>query len=267
MDITIFFLIVLTFIIHLVGTLAYSIRISGTRTGTIALSFAMFNIMILGSRTANSFQGPLLAKRIEQNIAQGILHGASTDFRILLLAAAGATLLGVLVTPTFQRLFTGAVEKFKDYRSVSRLILKGMTPAGLAYIRSSLAIPSKGNLIFYKTREHIPIRYVLCNTLATALWSVGVFSALYASYLNPDVRVTSSQLSSITNGVATIILIVFIDPYFSMLTDDVAGKRIDQGYFRRSIIWLGASRLAGTLLAQFILIPSAMLIAFVAEKI
>ena len=66
MDLTITFLILFTFIIHLVGTLAYSLRISGTRTGTIALSFALFNIMILGSRTANTFQGPLLAKRIEQ---------------------------------------------------------------------------------------------------------------------------------------------------------------------------------------------------------
>ena len=94
-----------------------------------------------------------------------------------------------------------------------------------------------------------------------------MFSALYASYLNPDVRVTSSQLSSIINGVATIILILFIDPYFSMLTDDVAGKRVDQGYFRRSIIWLGVSRFAGTLLAQLILVPAAVMIVFVAEKI
>ena len=94
-----------------------------------------------------------------------------------------------------------------------------------------------------------------------------MFSALYASYLNPDVRVTSSQLSSVINGAATITLIVFIDPYFSMLTDDVAVKRVGQGYFRRSIIWLGVRRVAGTLLAQFLLIPSAMLIVSVAEKI
>ena len=267
MDTVIIFLVVLTFIIHLVGTLAYSVRISGTRTGTLALSFSLFNIMILGSRTANSFQGPLLAKRIEQNLGQGIIHGAATDFRVLLIAATGATLMGVLFTPTFQRLFTGAVEKFKNYRSITRLIFKGMTPAGLVYIRNSLAVPSRGNLRFFKNHYHIPYRYVLYNTAATAVWSAGVFSALYAGYLNPDVRVTSSQLSSIINGVATIIFIVFIDPYFSMLTDDVASRKVDQGYFRRSIIWLGASRVAGTLLAQLILVPAAMLIVIVAEKI
>ena len=34
--------------------------------------------------------------------------------------------------------------------------------------------------------------------------------------------------------------------------------------FRKAIVWLVGSRLAGTLLAQFILVPSAGLIAYVA---
>ena len=57
----------LTFVIHLIGTLAYSVRIAGSRTGRIALSLSLFNILILVSRTSNSFQAPLLAKRVEQH--------------------------------------------------------------------------------------------------------------------------------------------------------------------------------------------------------
>lgn len=267
MDSIIIFLIILTFIIHLIGTLAYSVRISGTRTGTIAVSFSLFNIMILGSRIANTFQGPLLAKRVEQNLAHGVLHGAVTDFRVLLLSASAATLIGIFITPTFQRLFTKAVEKFKYYHSIYKLIIRGLTLSGLSYIRSSIAIPTKENILFYKNRDHIPYKYIFYNVIATAVWTTGVFSALYAGYLNPEVRVTSSQLSSIINGVSTIILLVFIDPYFSLLTDDVASKRTGQAYFRRSIIWLDLSRFAGTVLAQILLVPAAMLITFVAEKI
>jgi hypothetical protein len=59
----------LTFIIHLIGTLAYSVPLTGVRTRRIAVSFALFNILILISRTSNSFQGPFLAKRVEQNLA------------------------------------------------------------------------------------------------------------------------------------------------------------------------------------------------------
>ena len=35
----------LTFVIHLIGTLAYAVRIAGVRTGRIAVSFALFNIL------------------------------------------------------------------------------------------------------------------------------------------------------------------------------------------------------------------------------
>lgn len=267
MDHTLIFLVLLTFVIHLIGTLSYSVRIAGTRTGQIAVSFALFNIMILGSRTSNSFQGPILAKRVEENLLSGISSNVVSDFRILLISASIATLLGAFLTPTFQRLFTKAVDKFSDYRSIPKLILRGFSPTGLAYIRNSIAMPAKENLKLFKKGDHVPTKYILYNTIATAIWTTGVFSALYAGYLNPDVRVTSSQLSSIINGVATILMFVFIDPYLSILTDDVAHNRTDQAYFRRSIVWLTGSRLAGTLLSQFLLIPAAMLIVFVAEKI
>jgi hypothetical protein len=57
-----------TFIIHLIGALSYALRIAGARTRKIAVSFALFNIFALASRTAHSFQVPLLAKHVEQNI-------------------------------------------------------------------------------------------------------------------------------------------------------------------------------------------------------
>jgi hypothetical protein len=65
----------LTFVIHLIGTLAYGVRIAGTRTRRIALSLSLFNLLILVSRTSNAFQAPLLAKRIEENLAAGSTSG------------------------------------------------------------------------------------------------------------------------------------------------------------------------------------------------
>ena len=94
-----------------------------------------------------------------------------------------------------------------------------------------------------------------------------MFAALYAGYLNPELRVTSSSLSSIVNGVATILMFVIIDPQLSVMTDDVVEGRLDEPSFRRTIVWLVGSRFAGTLLAQVLLIPAANLIVFVAEKL
>jgi len=52
-----------------------------------------------------------------------------------------------------------------------------------------------------------------------------------------------------------------------MITDDVADGRLSEAYFRRSIVWLTGSRLAGTMLAQALLVPGALWIVAVAERL
>lgn len=81
----------LTFVIQLIGTLAYAVRIAGVRTRRIAVSFALFNVLVLVSRTSNSFQGPFLAKRIELSLRSGMVAHLLADFRWLLLSATLAT--------------------------------------------------------------------------------------------------------------------------------------------------------------------------------
>jgi hypothetical protein len=267
MDGQLFLIFALTFLIHLIGTLAYSVRIAGTQTGRIAVSFALFNILMLVSRTSNSFQAPLLAKRIEVSLRRGIAGGVVADFRWLIAAATLATIVGAVLIPTFQRIFGRAVQAFSEHRSVPRLFLLGLSPAGLALLRDTWRLPAAGNLTRLADAPRLPGGMVLSNIVATAVWTVGVFASLYAGSLNPELRVTSSNLSSIINGVATILMFGLIDPYLSVMTDDVAEGRISDGTFRRSIVWLIGGRLAGTMLAQLLLVPAALAIVYVAERL
>ena len=92
MDLNLAIICLLTFIIHLIGTLAYSVRIAGVRTRRIAVSFALFNILVLVSRTANSFQSPFLAKRVEETLFHPSGANLLSDFRWLLFSATLATL-------------------------------------------------------------------------------------------------------------------------------------------------------------------------------
>src|SRR5258706_15608426 len=124
MDIDLAVICLLTFVIHLIGTLAYSVRIAGVRTRRIAVSFALFNVLVLVSRTSNSFQGPFLAKRVEENLAQPTAHSLTADFRWLLLSATVATVIGGFLIPTFQRLFSRAVLHCQVHRSITRLLLQ-----------------------------------------------------------------------------------------------------------------------------------------------
>jgi hypothetical protein len=267
MDEGLLLIVALTFTIHLIGTLAYSVRIAGSRTGRVALSLSVFNLLVLVSRTSNAFQAPLLAKRVEGHIAQGALAASTADFRWLILSATLATAVGAFLIPTFQRLFAAYVDAFGRQRSFWRLLSRMGSPAARAHFTASLALPRWRNISTAHQGRHVPWGVVLLNTLAIAAWTVGVFAALYAGHLRPELRVTASQLSSVVNGVATILLFGFIDPYLSLLTDEVAGGTLDDAGFRRSIVWLTASRLAGTVLAQGLLVPAAAWIAFVAEKI
>ena len=70
MDVQLLVICLLTAGIHLIGTLAYGARIAGVRTRRIAMSFALFNVLVLVSRMSNSFLGPFLAKRIEVRLAE-----------------------------------------------------------------------------------------------------------------------------------------------------------------------------------------------------
>lgn len=261
-QVTIVFL--LTFIIHLISTLSYAVRIAGVRTGRIAVSFAIFNILVLVSRTSNTFQGPLLAKHIEQNILHGTIAGVESDLRWLLLAAALASAVGLLLIPTFQRLFSHAIETLGTYRSVPRLMLKALSPSGFHHLRDAASIPAKENLTRLSLRQ-APKSILVYNLLATALLTVGVFASLYAGCLKPELRVTANNLSPVVNALSTILLFMFIDPYLSLLIDDVTQAQASEAHFRRCIVLFAVSRLAGTVLAQLFLLPGARLIVLVAE--
>ncbi len=58
---------------------------------------------------------------------------------------------------------------------------------------------------------------------------------------------------------------IFIDPHMSGMTDDVVEGRVSESQFRKAVVWLVGSRLVGTIVAQFLLIPAATLIVFVAQ--
>jgi len=253
----------LTFLINLITTLSYSVRIVGIRTGRIAVSFALFNILVLVSRTANGFQAPLLASTIEKNINSGM--GANLlDFRLIILSCTVSTLLGGLLIPTFQRILSIAVDKFSVYKSVPKVLLYAFTKSGITSIKENMVIPSAKNIIGFDLRKDFPLKVFLMNVAAVAIITIGVLSSLYAGYFNPEFRTTASSLSAIINGFATILMFVFIDPFLSVMTDDVVLGKTSESLFRKYIVYMVFARVIGTLIAQIILIPAARLIAFTA---
>lgn len=104
-------LFVLTIIIHTVDTLAYSVRLNSVKSGQVALSFSLFNMFVLLARTANLFQGPLIGSIIGLSIAKGL--NPVSDMRTVIFASTAGTILGIILIPTFLRIFEAAVRRLE----------------------------------------------------------------------------------------------------------------------------------------------------------
>lgn len=258
--------LILTFLINLITTLSYSVRIVGIRTGRIAISFALFNILVVISRTANGFQAPLLAKTVENDIANGVSSNTEA-FRYVIFSCTLATICGAFLIPTFQRVLSKAVLNFSVHKSVPRLLLHGFSKTGILYFRDNLTLPAKQNLIQLSTEKSFPWKIFLLNVLAVAILTIGVLSAVYAAYINPQYRTTASNLSAFINGFATILMFAFIDPHLSAMTDDVVLGKCSEATFRKYIVYMTFARLIGTLLAQLLFVPSANILALLATKL
>ncbi|MCX6217432.1 lipid II flippase Amj family protein [Spirosoma sp.] len=260
----ILWVLLLSFLINLISTLSYSVRIVGIRTRKIAVSVALFNVLVLVSRTANGFQAPLLANIVEKKIGLGHTDPIDQFYWILWITSL-ATVVGGLLIPSFQRLFSFAVIHFSQHKSISGLLLASVSSRGFNLVRSSTVIPNYQNITRLVSKGPFPWRVFVFNIIAVSVLTVGVLASLYAGYLNPDLRTTSSNLSSVINGLATILLFLFIDPYLSILTDEVAEGRYNEPDFRNQVVIMVIARLLGTLIAQLIFLPASQLIVFIAE--
>ncbi len=101
------------------------------------------------------------------------------------------------------------------------------------------------------------------NMIVTAIYTVGVLSSLYAAHLVPELSTTASQSSGLINGIATILLTIFIDPQVGLITDRAIHNEEYRDRLGKIYILLMGTRLLGTLLAQLIILPAAYFIAFI----
>lgn len=243
-----------TFVVTLIGTLAYATRIVGVRTGRIAITFSLFNILILVSRTASNIQVPLITKYIKD----------LESYYLVLWIGVLASAIGALAVPTFQRWFTGAVEHFSENRSMSKILLHGFSKSGVKQFAKCVAVPSAKHLKRFNVKD-LPLGVMVLNTVAVGVLTVGVLAPIYAAQLAPDVGTTCTNLAGLINGIASIILYVFVDPHLSVRTDDVMAGKMGEGEFRRLVVGMVTTKFFGSLLAIPLLIPAANLIVLVAR--
>lgn len=93
-------------IIHMIETLAYSVRLAGLKTGKLVVALSLFNIIVIVSRTANMVQAPLTGKLGDTVQSKEDLPLLLHQLQTILLAASIGTIAGALLIPSFVSIFS-----------------------------------------------------------------------------------------------------------------------------------------------------------------
>lgn len=145
------------------------------------------------------------------------------------------------------------------HRSAPKLLLHAVFRGGLSYLKTSASLPKPANVTSLREKSGVSVSIVI----ATALWVVGVFAALYAGV--PPQRARHLQHPVINHQRRCHHhdgrLHRPVVP--GMMADLIEGK-IEESQFRRAVVWLVGN---GKLISQFLLVPSAVVIMEVAKDL
>jgi len=134
-----------------------------------------------------------------------------------------------------------------------------ITPRYWLAILKTPALPSALGVKLSDLKE-IPKNFLIANILVISVHTVGVMAATYASALMPEYARTATLLSSIVNGVATILLGIVVDPTCALITDQAVAKKRPEKHVRIMAVYLVGGMFLGTLLSQVIFIPCVYII-------
>lgn len=279
---------VLTATIHLINTLIYGARLSGVQTRRLATAISLFNIVFLISSAAHTIQAPLLSTVVEGAVNRGLAGAAhperidevvaspfyqaqlgilADDLRLVILAATFGTVVGAFLIPVFVQVFSRVILTFDEVGSVPRLMVRMLLAPRKVWRSLSQAEMPGVEALRGAVRERLPIPkcFLVANVFVTGIYTIGVLSALYAGALFPQYRTTAVLLSGIVNGFATVLVATVVDPAAARLTDQALRGERSQRDVKLMMMWLAVTRFLGTLLAQVLFIPAALLIRWVAQ--
>jgi Alternate to MurJ len=257
-------IIVLTAVVHCLDTASYASRIAGARTGRLALTGALFNIVSLASRVAYTLQAPLLGSAVDHMVRERNLGGLLRDFHVILGAASAGTLLGAMLIPSFTAIFSRGALAYEFHGSFSALLIHTLSLRGFSRITQHLRLPLPER-VQQARKFNLPRSFLLLNIIVTAVYTVGISSTIYASALAPELARTATTLSGVVNGVGTLLLVILIDPVSALITDQALRGTRPVAEVSYVVIWQVAGRFIGTLLAQLLFLPAAIIVVRLAR--
>jgi hypothetical protein len=265
----------ITFIVQGVTIGAYAARLAGVQTKRIATSISLFNLFMTAGRLANLFMaffvgplsdaaGKIVAHSPDPATVAAAQHAFDLQLRLIVLAGTLGMAAFALFLPMFTYLFRRGVHSFETRGSIPHSLARLFVPRIMLEVVRSERIPGWKEIRSFDWRT-IPKRLLIFNLVVTAVYAIGVQASFLASVLDVNVSRTAISLSGVINGIGTIAFTLFVDPTSAMITDQaIHGKRSTEEV-RSMVFYLSLTAIVGSLIAQVLFYPAAIVIEYVAR--
>ncbi|HPZ08712.1 MAG TPA: DUF2837 family protein [Candidatus Eremiobacteraeota bacterium] len=236
-------------------------RPAAVKTGQVAMSITIYQIFFMMTRFANMFYLPILASYVDRASNTGNTDILLLQIRIIIIGSCFGSAIAWLLLPTLVNIFTSGIGALDRHGSMIKVLIKTLKPSSWKNIYKAFAFPSNFGVSLLKL-EGVPANFLIFNIFATAIWTVGVLCAMYASAENKDYARTAILLSGLVNALAAIMFSVIVDPKAALITDEViAGKRPEKHVYIVAV-FLMAGNLLGAIISQFFLLPGVKVISW-----
>jgi len=255
------FIFIVSSMVTLLTSATVASRPAAVKTGQVAMSITIYQIFFMITRFANMFYLPILASYVDRATKTGNMETLLIQIRIIIVGSSLGAIMAWLLFPTIVKIFINGVSALEKEGSMIKVL------AGLLHIKkwknihTVIAPPSNFGVSLLHL-EGVPINFLIFNIFATAIWTVGVLCAMYASALNSDYARTAILLSGLVNALAAIMFSVIVDPKAALIVDEVIAKKRPEKHVYITAVFLMAGNVLGAIISQFFLLPGIKVISW-----
>lgn len=262
MDKNLWLVVGLNVIVYCLMCTSYASRASAVITRSVATALAIYNVFSLITRLTTQVYAPILGA-VRDSVIKGTTDASSLIpiFRWVIFGSTLGALLGWLLLPTFIKIYNTAIKALENRGgSMGRLLADTLRPKYWPKIFGCICRPSNLGVIAADLKT-IPRGFLWANVIVIGIHVIGVLAAIQAgAVLSGTLARTATLLSSVINGVATILGSLVVDPTAAKITDEAVDNKRTLHQVEAMVLFLTLATVIGTVISQILFIPSVDII-------
>jgi hypothetical protein len=251
---------VLNGLFAIMSSTSYASRVSAVVTGRVATAITVYNLFFLVTRLTQQIWNPVLGSVRDYVVNQHLpLELLASSYRVVILGATIGSIVACLLLDTFVEIYNTTVRALDRLGSFERVAWEFRRPAAWAALFRCIRRPTTFGVTIADWRE-LPHAFLWGNLFVTSVYTIGSIAAIYAGAVTPELSRTTTLMSSVVNGMATITISLIVWPTTALMVDQCVRGERPLRHIYATALFLMVGMLVGTVMSQVLLEPAAWLI-------